>query len=756
MNEIHLVTDLALILVSAGITTIIFKWLKQPLVLGYIVAGFLVGPHFNLFPTIIETHSISEWSEIGIIFLLFALGLEFSFKRLFKVGSTAFITAGVEIITVFIAGYLTGYLFGWSTVECIFLGGMLSMSSTTIVIKAFSDMGIKKQKFADIVLVVLIIQDLVAILMMVLLPAIALKQNVGGTQMLMSIVKLAFFIILWFLVGIYFFPTFFKKAKKNLNDETLLIISIGLCFGMVVVATQLGFSSALGAFVMGSILGETIEGHNIEKIMKSIKDLFGAIFFVSVGMMVDPHILVQYWFPIVILSLVTIVIKAVMSAMGVIISGESLKVAVQTGMSLSQIGEFAFIIATLGNSLGVMKGYIYPVIVAVSVITTFTTPYCIRLAEPIANGLERILPDRWLKLMMRHQARSNTINQQSDLRIVFSSFVKNVLLYSVILFAIMLAAFHWWNPFVWKHLGENFSPFVIGCINAGTTILIMAPFLYGLRHEDKKTRDISSKLWKDNSFNRGSLIAMVLLKVFLVLFFVLAVLFRNFKYSYFVLILIAVAIFIFINLSEKTMRRYSRIEHRFKKNLNAKELLEQEEHPFEYSYNTQFSNKDIHLESIKVSADSDFIGKEIAETDIRRKFGVNIVKIRRGNHVITLPGPHERLMPYDKLLVLGNDQQIANFLKVIEYEDEAAKETANEKNVDFYSFVIEEDSYYIGKPIFESNLRNIGFMVISIERNGQMNLNPDANMHFELNDIVWVVGEKNNLHLLLSANAEKN
>ena len=390
MEELHLVTDLALILISAGVTTILFKWLKQPLVLGYIVAGFLVGPHFNLFPTITQTAVISEWSEIGIIFLLFALGLEFSFKRLFQVGSTAFITAGVEIITVFLAGFLTGYLFGWTTTESIFLGGMLAMSSTTIVIKAFSDMGIKKQKFADIVLVVLIIQDLVAILMMVLLPAIAVRNNLDGSEMLMSIIKLVFFIILWFLVGIYVFPSFFKWTRKLINEETLLIISIGLCFGMVALATSLGFSSALGAFVMGSILGETVEGHKIEKLMKSIKDLFGAIFFVSVGMMVDPQILVQYWLPIVILSLVTIIVKAVMSAAGVLMSGESLKVAVQTGMSLSQIGEFAFIIATLGNSLGVMEDYIYPVIVAVSVITTFTTPYCIKLAGPLADGIERI------------------------------------------------------------------------------------------------------------------------------------------------------------------------------------------------------------------------------------------------------------------------------------------------------------------------------------------------------------------------------
>ena len=749
MEELHLVTDLALILISAGITTIIFKALKQPLVLGYIVAGFLVGPHFNLFPTIMETAVISEWSEIGIIFLLFALGLEFSFKRLFQVGNTAFTTAGVEIITVFLAGFVTGYLFGWTTIESIFLGGMLAMSSTTIVIKAFTDMGIKKQKFADITLVVLIIQDLVAILMMVLLPSIAAHSNVGGKEMLMSILKLVFFIILWFLIGIYAFPSFFKWTKKLINEETLLIISIGLCFGMVALATSLGFSSALGAFVMGSILGETIEGHRIEKLMKSIKDLFGAIFFVSVGMMVDPQILVTYWLPILILSLVTIVVKSSMTAMGVLLSGESVKVAVQTGMSLSQIGEFAFIIATLGNSLGVMEAYIYPVIVAVSVITTFTTPYCIRLAEPLAGGIERIMPDRWKAFLARHQQRSHTVNQQSDWHALLKTYLKNILIYGVILIAIMLASFQWLTPFVWKHLGDTLSPFLIGCINAGITLIVMAPFMRGLLHQSRKSGELYRKLWNNGRFNRSGLIAMVLLKVFLVFFYVAAVLFRHFKYSPWVLLLFAVAILLFISFSEKTLKRYSKIEDRFQKNLNAKELLEQQENPLEYSYNERFGGNDIHMEGIRVSADSPFIGKTLSESGFRQKYGINIVKIKRGSHSITLPAPNEHIYPNDKLLVLGSDRQITEFLKDIQFVDEEAQKTVREKNVGFYSIVVEKGSMFLDKTLKELNIRELGFMVIGIERQGNMEMNPTADMRFTLNDVVWVAGERKNLYKLL-------
>ncbi len=751
MEELHLVSDLALILISAGITTILFKWLKQPLVLGYIVAGFLVGPHFNLFPTITQTAVISEWSEIGIIFLLFALGLDFSFKRLFQVGSTAFITAGVEVLTVFFAGFLTGYLFGWTTIESVFLGGMLAMSSTTIVIKAFNDMGIQKQKFADITLVVLIIQDLVAILMMVLLPAIAVRNNVGGTEMLMSIVKLVFFIILWFLVGIYVFPSFFKWTRKLINDETLLIISVGLCFGMVALATSLGFSSALGAFVMGSILGETMEGHHIEKLMKGIKDLFGAIFFVSVGMMVDPQILGQYWLPILILSLVTIVVKAAMSAFGVLLSGETLKVAVQTGMSLSQIGEFAFIIATLGNSLGVMQAYIYPVIVAVSVITTFTTPYCIRFADPLADFLENHMPENWKKRLQRHQARSHTVNRQSEWKTLLKNYLKNILIYGVILVAIQLAAFQWLNPLVWKHLGDKCSPFLIGCINAGITLTFMAPFLRGLIHQTRKSGETYLKLWHDSKFNRSGLISMVLLKVFLVFFFVTSVLFKNFKYSPWIIVVFGLGIIYFVIFSEKTLKRYSRIEKRFQKNLNQKEELEQQEHPMEYSYNEHFAGNEIHMEGIRVSADSPYVGKTIAESDFRKKYGVNIVKIRRGNRVITLPSAQEYIYPYDKILVLGSDEQIGRFMKDIQFEDTEAEHTAREKNVNFYSFVIQKDSPFCGKYIFETNFRELGFMVIGIERDGQTNMNPDAHMQFTLNDVVWVAGERKNLHLLVQS-----
>ena len=452
MEELNLVHDLALIFISAGIITLIFKQLKQPLVLGYIVAGILIGPHFALFPDVVAVKSVNEWSEIGVIFLLFALGLEFSIKKLLNVGGSALITAVTEVLAMLCIGFFVGYLLGWTVLESIFLGGMLSMSSTTIIIKAFSDLNLRNQKFTSIVFGTLVVEDIVAILMMVMLSTVAISKNFAGGDMIFSLLKLLFFLILCFLVGIYVLPTFFRKFRKVMNDETLLITSIGLCFGLVLLASSLGFSVALGAFLMGSILAETIEGIHIEHLTKNIKDLFGAVFFVSVGMMVDPSILVQYWLPILILTLVTIFGKAIFSSAGVLLSGQSLKTSLQSGFSLAQIGEFAFIIAALGFHLGVMREFIYPVIITISVITTFTTPYFIRLANPFYEWLNPKLPIKVKTFLDNYSTGNDLVKSVSDWKKLLRFYMTNILIYSVLLIAVILAFYYFICPFIREQL----------------------------------------------------------------------------------------------------------------------------------------------------------------------------------------------------------------------------------------------------------------------------------------------------------------
>lgn len=752
-EELHLVNNLALILISAGIMTLIFKKLKQPLVLGYIVAGFLVGPHFDFFPTIIENVSVSEWSEIGIIFLLFALGLEFSFKKLFSVGSTAFITAGCEILLTFSIGALAGYLMGWTMIESIFLGGMLSMSSTTIVIKAFDDLKLKGEKFADISLVVLIIQDLVAILMLVLLPTIATGKNFEGSELILSILKMVFFLVLWFLIGIFVFPTFFKRSKKLMNDETLLIISVGLCFGMVTLATITGFSSAFGAFIMGSILGETVEGEHIEHNLKSIKDLFGAIFFVSVGMMVDPKILAEYWLPILILSLITIFGKTLVSAFGVMIAGKNIKTALQTGFSLAQVGEFAFIIAGLGNSLGVMDSYIYPVIVAVSVITTFTTPYGIRLASPIANVIEKRLPQKIKDKLDRYAQRQNTVNLESDWKKLIKYYAVRIIIYGIILTAIFLAAVKWLYPFMNDKLSD-LHPILIGIINFLITVLVMAPFLRGLMVQKKDIRPTVLKLWNDSRFNRGGIVAFTLLRYFIATGFITLALFKTFNWNAWVIILIAIGLVIILVLSSRTLKRFSRIEQQFITNLNSKANEENENKPIRKGFNENFKEHDIELTPYIVPTTSELVGFKIKELNLRQRFGINIVKIDRGKRHINLPSGDERIFPGDRILTIGTEKQKSNFAEFMKQQEILdaqlieQQEDDDNSNVSLESFVVEEKSPLNSKSLKDCGARDLGCMIVGIDRGMNSIMNPDPSFVFETDDVVWVVGNKSDIQKL--------
>ena len=570
-ENLKLVSDLALILISAGIVTIIFKLLRQPLVLGYIVAGFLVGPHLNIFPTVADIASIEVWSEIGIIFLLFGLGLEFSFKKLFTVGSKAFVTAIIEILSMIAVGVLLGFIMGWGVMESIFLGGMLAMSSTTIIIKAFEDMKLKNEPFVDLTMVVLIIQDVVAVVMMVLLSTAAASKQSAGMEMLMSIVKLIFFLILWFVVGIYVIPTFFKRAKKYINDETLLIISIGLCFGMVIIANNVGFSSALGAFVIGSILSETIESERIINLTKSIKDLFGAIFFVSVGMMIDPQILVQYWKLILSLVIITLVIKAVVSSGAALVAGATLEDAIKTGFTLSQVGEFAFIIASVGVTLGVMPKHIYPVVIAASVITTFTTPYWIKAASPMYLFLNRKLSAN-TKAQLDAYSLLGRKSGNKNWRSVIVSTLPRVLVFFVLSFALLVLLFdHLW-PFVKElKIGDFLPQWLYNTILAVISLLLILPFLYGMVRNKQKTRQMYIDMIEENKANTIVVVVWTLFRFILAGFFVFSILVNFFKYTKWVIVLITIAIILLMMFSGHTLRRLSFLENKFMENLNAKD-----------------------------------------------------------------------------------------------------------------------------------------------------------------------------------------
>ena len=376
-----MVQDLYVLMITAAVVSIMFKLLKQPVVLGYIVAGVLVGPH--LFgETLVNADNVKQWGDIGVLFVLFCIGLEFRLKNLISSGKVAAVGALTIIGGMMLLGYAVGKDAEFDMVNSLFLAGMLCMSSTTIVMKAIDEAGLSKERFVKGATSILIVEDVVAVVLMVLLSSIAIRHQFEGAELLSKVMDLAITLAAWFICGILIIPTLIRKVKKHLNDETLIILALGLCLGMVLTAEEAGFSSALGAFVMGSILAETVESHRIEKLMTPLKNVFAAIFFISVGMLIDPSSLSEYWLSIVYVSLVIIVGMILFATLGCWWGGQTLRDSMLTSFSFVQIGEFSFIIASLGTSLGVLNPIIYPIIVASSVVTTFLTPYIMKAAVP--------------------------------------------------------------------------------------------------------------------------------------------------------------------------------------------------------------------------------------------------------------------------------------------------------------------------------------------------------------------------------------
>ena len=566
-----LIADLALILICAGVMTLLFKSLKQPIVLGYIVAGFLASPNMPYMPSITDGHGVHVWSEIGVIFLLFALGLEFSFKKILKMGAAPIIAAIAIILCMMYVGSLTGDLFGWSSMDCIYLGGMLAMSSTTIIFKAFDDMGLRKERFAGLVLSVLIIEDILAIVLMVMLSTLAVSKEFEGTQMLTSILQLGFFLILWFVVGIYLIPLFLRKVKPLMNEETMLITALALCFGMVVFASAVGFSAAFGAFVMGSILSETVEAKQIEHLVAPVKNLFGAIFFVSVGMMVDVALIIEYIVPILCIIAAIMLGQTILSTGAFLISGQTLKTAMQCSFSLTQIGEFAFILATLGTSLHVTSDFLYPIVVAVSVFTTFTTPYMVRLAEPAYNVVARILPERWRTKMESNNTEEAEELETDSMRLLwrseFKKFILIMLINSVLCLAIIAVMYYYGVPIIYGLLPNPWS----GLVTAFVTLSLCGPFLWALMRRGGNSDNVNKLWYEGGRIERIKLTAWGILRLAIGAAIIAYIIGNTLPMSGLLGIFAVMVVALYIFLSPNLEKRSNRLTKTFTDNLNVRE-----------------------------------------------------------------------------------------------------------------------------------------------------------------------------------------
>lgn len=744
MAEIpHLIQDLALILMVAGLVTLLFKKLRQPLVLGYIVAGFLVSPHMPYLMSVVDKADIQTWADIGVMFLLFSLGLDFSFKKILKMGMAPVIAALTIIFCMMALGTGVGTMFGWSRMNCLFLAGMLAMSSTTIIYKALDDLGLRQQRFAGLVMSVLILEDVLAIVMMVMLSTIARGANPDGSMMIESVGKIVFFLVLWFVVGIFLIPPFLRKTRRLMNDETLVVVALGLCCAMAVLSTTVGFSSAFGAFVMGSILAETIEADKITTVVEPVKNLFGAIFFVSVGMLVDPAILVSYAVPILVLVLTILVGQAIFGTMGFMLSGQPLKTAMRCGFSMAQIGELAFIIASLGLSLRVISDFLYPVVVAVSVITTFLTPYMMKAAIPCYEIMERRLPRKWIRRLDHMGAIHHTTQTENNhWRALLKAMAWNVVIYSILSVAVVAIMLSLFLPFMRRLLPGWELHWWANGITGILTVAMISPFLRSMIMKKNHSEEFKA-LWTESRLNRLPLIFTVLVRVAIGAGFIFYICNYLSRFQNALIITIALVVILLMALSRRLKHRSIRLERLFVQNLRSRDIEAQVSGKRRPLFEGHLLDRDIHISEFIVPVDSLWAGKTLAQLKLGNRFGVHVSSILRGSHRINIPDGNMMLFVGDKLQAIGNDEQLNIMNAAMQAELLPEDADIEHREMKLQKLVITADSPLVGKTLKESNVRQrYNFMVVGVEE-GQKNLTMiNPNRRFEVGDIVWVVGEE--------------
>ena len=744
----ELVKDLALILVVAGTVTLLFKRLKQPLVLGYIVAGFIVSPQMPYTMSVIDRADVQTWADIGGIFLLFSLGLDFSFKKILKMGAAPVIASLTIIFCMMLIGVTVGNSFGWSQMDCIFLAGMLAMSSTTIIYKAFDDMGLRQQHFASLVMSVLILEDVLAIVMMVMLSAVAKGSNPDGEEMIGSVLRIGFFLILWFVVGISLIPMFLRSVRKLISEETLLVVSLGLCCLMAVISTQVGFSSAFGAFVMGSILAETVEAEKIIKVVEPVKNLFGAVFFVSVGMLVEPAILVEYALPIAVIVLAILLGQSLFGSFGYLLSGQTLKTAMRCGFSMAQIGEFAFIIASLGLSLGVISKFLYPVVVAVSVITTFLTPYMIRASEPCYNMLERRLPSSWITTLnhitLSHPSGKGAKNNWKSL---LRQMTVNTVIYSILSVTVVALMLTLFLPFI-RHLlvGWHWTAnFICGAL----TILGISPFLRAMVMKKNHSEEFKA-LWAESRINHLPLIFTIIVRVVIASSFVFYVCNYLSRFANALIIAIAVAVVLLMVMSRSLKHSSIRLERMFVQNLRSRDIEAQVRGRKRPLYVGHLLDRNVHMSDIDVPMDSKWTGKTLSQLQLRQRFGVHVSSILRAERRLNIPDGNTIVFPGDRLQVIGADSQLSKMAEAIRREIYGGDPDIEEKTMKLRQMVVTGGNPLLGVTLRDSGIRSrYNCMVVGIEE-GEENLSqmsPDRK--FEKGDIIWIVGEEKHLAQLL-------
>ena len=736
-----LITDLAVMLLTAGVVTIFFRRFKQPLVLGYILAGFLVGPYMPYFFTVVDSASVETWSEIGIIVLMFGLGLEFNLHKLASVGGTAVITALTEVLGMLVVGYLVGQAMGWPMMDSIFLGGMLSMSSTTIIIKAFDELGVRKEPFAELVFGTLVIEDIAGIFMMIILSTVSVSKSISGPALALQLGELVLYLALWLVLGIYILPSLLRRAREFMNDETLLIVSLGICFGMVLLADNLGFSSALGAFLAGSLLAGTVHAERVEHLSSGIKDLFGTIFFLSVGMMIDPSMVVKYAVPILIITIVTIVGKLTISSLGVLLSGQPLRNAIHCGCSLAQIGEFAFIIASLGMSLSVISDYIYPIIVSVSLITTLTTPAFIKKADHLYLFVRRTLPKKLAEKLERYTSSIPVAEaQDNDWGNYLRRFVKVTGFYAVLMVGVSLLGQLLVFPLLLQAVPQAWIAQTLSVVFCAVGIALFIRPMLDL-HSTEYTM-----LWVRNRYYRLPLIGLTVLRFMLIVLIAFFPLQTILRLNSWLLLPLVAAVSLLIERSGWMSSAYVSAEARFIANFNERNLQRE----IGTIHTTEWLDEKLFVQEI--SCPSELSRKTLKQLAWGSRFSVNVIQVIRGRRSRNMPSGSLELSEGDRLILIGKAEDLRSLrisLGLPEHEvlptlrEYTEAQNGGSKDVFAYALRVRRGSELAGKTIRSSGVREkYDCMVLGLQRQNLPILQPDVNMTIQIDDFIWILGTR--------------
>lgn len=733
----NLIKDLALILILAAISTVVFRRIKLPVVLGYIVAGFLASPYFAFLPDIVNAENIEFWAEIGVIFLLFSIGLEFSLKKLLQSGGGAFVTTLILVTGMLALGFMVGKLMmGFDTKNSIFLGGMLCTSSTSIILKTLTDLKMMQRRYVPVMFAVLIIEDLVAVVLLVILSSVA-EDRVNGGEILQSVLKLTFFLIVWFVVGIYLVPSIFKRFKRLISDESMLVLVIGLCFMMALAADQLFSSAELGAFVMGSILAGTVEGKRIERIIAPIKDLFGAIFFISIGMMVNPEVIVNNIGTILLLAVVVIVGMITFGTFGMLVTGQPLKIAMEAGFTLTQIGEFSFIIAKFGKSHNVLSDEILPVIVAVSVITIFTTQFFVKGATPAYEFVSAHLPEGVKRRLDGYSSQAGH-TESGEVRTIWGDVIKRYLIKLAVYGAMTIATIMVMTGYVLPVLNDKLGAPWGDLVSAAGSLFIISPFLYAIITPSVKRSELDRLLELSGKVSYVPIVVMTVISIMVTMMAIIATLGNIFSarvtaIASAVLLLVGVLLF-----RPVLKRRLDSLENRFIGNVNATE-----------NRRTGHGNNlvsDLHLAYMVVGYGCPFVGEKLRNADLRRRYNVNLVNIERNGTLHPVPSGDTRIFPGDILGVIGTEEQIRDFLPVVEAAGTITETTGEAQ---FIHFELPGESPLTGKTLLEGRLReDYGALLVAVQRgegDSADYLQPTPNLTFTAGDVLWIVGDPDRL-----------